>query len=82
MIKKLEDGKSSSDIPPTFIKNALGCSEFRAELLKLYGTIWETLLIPNEWGHSKLVTLWKGPAKGKASDPRSETRRSGISDDI
>ena len=71
VIKKLKDGKSSSDIPPTFIKNALGCSEFRAELLKLYGTIWETLLIPNEWGHSKLVTLWKGPAKGKASDPNA-----------
>ena len=69
VIKKLREGKSTNDIPSTFIKNALGCAEFKAELLKLYRTIWETLLIPKEWGHSKLITLWKGPAKGKASDP-------------
>ena len=37
--------------------------------MKLYRTIWEILLIPKDWGHSKLITLWKGPAKGKASDP-------------
>ena len=69
VIKKLKEGKSTNDIPPTFIKNALSCNEFREELMKLYKTIWETLLIPKDWGHSKLITLWKGPAKGKASDP-------------
>ena len=69
VIKKLKEGKSTNDIPSTFIKNALSCNEFREELMKLYKTIWETLLIPKDWGHSKLITLWKGPAKGKASDP-------------
>ena len=33
--------------------------------MKQYGTI------PREWGHSKLVTLWKGPDKGKADDPNT-----------
>ena len=69
IIKKLKDGKSTNDIPSTFIKNAIGCADFKAELLKLYETIWETLRIPKDWGHSKLITLWKGPTKGKVSDP-------------
>ena len=28
-------------------------------------------MIPNDWGHSKLVALWKGPSKGKSNDPSS-----------
>ena len=71
VIKKLKDGKSASDIPTTFIKHALGSRAFVIEIVKLYGTIWETKRIPREWGHSKLVTLWKGPAKGKADDPNT-----------
>ena len=71
VIKKLKDGKSTNDVPSSFIKCALGCLEFKNELLKLYTTIWETLSIPKDWGHSKLITLWKGPTKGKISDPSS-----------
>ena len=71
VIKKLKDGKSTNDVPSSFIKCALGCLEFKKELLKLYTTIWETLSIPKDWGHSKLITLWKGPTKGKISDPSS-----------
>ena len=41
------------------------------ELIQLYATIWETKQIPREWGHSKLVALWKGHEKGKASNPES-----------
>ena len=58
-------------IPTTFIKHALGSRDFVVEIVKLYETIWETKTIPREWGHSKLVTLWKGPAKGKAGDPNT-----------
>ena len=39
------------------------------EIEKLYQTIWYTCTIPKSWGHSKLVTLWKGPTKGKADEP-------------
>ena len=42
VIKKLKDGKSTNDVPSSFIKSALGCLEFKKELLKLYATIWET----------------------------------------
>ena len=39
VIKKLKDGKSVSDIPPTFIKHALGSRDFVVEIVKLYQTI-------------------------------------------
>ena len=28
-------------------------------------------MIPKSWGHSRLVTLWKGPSKGKAENPET-----------
>ena len=69
VIKKLKNGKSASDIPISFIKHALASTEFANELLKLYETVWATNMVPKEWGHSKLVTIWKGPGKGKQDDP-------------
>ena len=47
----------------------MGSQIFTNELVKLYKTIWETKAIPKEWGHSKLVCLWKGPQKGSSKDP-------------
>ena len=44
-------------------------TEFVEEMVKLYQTIWLTWTIPKSWDHSKLVTLWKGPTKGKVDDP-------------
>jgi len=38
-------------------------------LQKLYNEVWQTGTFSSEWGHSKLVALWKGPTKGKSSDP-------------
>ena len=38
-------------------------------MLKLYRSVWTTKAIPKEWGHSKLVTIWKGPGEGKQDDP-------------
>ena len=40
-------------------------------MVKLYESIWRTRTIPKTWGHSKLVTLWKGASKGKVDDPAS-----------
>ena len=71
VINKLKDGKSANNIPIEYIKHSLGSEEFVNEITKLYETIWTTKVIPKEWGHSKLVALWKGPAKGKADDPRT-----------
>ena len=50
---------------------ALESSDFMNEMVKLYATIWETHVIPKSWGHSKLVTLWKGSAKGNADNPEA-----------
>ena len=41
------------------------------DLHKFYTEFWETKNILSPWKHSKLVALWKGAAKEKASDPKS-----------
>ena len=69
VIRKLKNGKSSNDTPIAFIKHALNSNKFAYELLKLYQSVWTTKVIPKEWDHSKLVTIWKGPGKGKQDDP-------------
>lgn len=68
-IKKLKCGKSSNDIPVEYIKHSLESKKFVDEITKLFETIWVTKAIPSNWSHSKLITLWKGPSKGKADDP-------------
>ena len=65
----LKNGKAANDLPIAYIKCSMDCQEFVNEMVKLYKTIWETKLIPKEWGHSKLVCLWKGPGKGSPNDP-------------
>ena len=69
VIRRLKNVKSASDIPTIFIKHALDSREFAMEVVKLYKTIWVAKSMPKDWGHSRLVTLWKGPSKGKANDP-------------
>jgi len=68
-IKKQKTGKSTNDIPMEYIKYSMESRDFVEEICNLYSTIWETKLVPKRWGHSKLVTLWKGPSKGKATEP-------------
>ena len=71
VINNLKGGKAASDIPIVYIKQSMGSREFVEEIVKLYGTIWETTSIPKGWGHSRLVALWKGPGKGKVDDPKT-----------
>ena len=71
VIKKLKDGKSASDIPTAFIKHAMDNTEFAKEIVKLYETVWNHQVIPAKWGHSKLVAIWKGPAKGTIENPEA-----------
>ena len=71
IIKSLKNGKTANDIPTAYIKHAIDCSEFMDEMVKLYKTVWETNTIPTKWGHSKLVTIWKGSSKGNINDPKA-----------
>lgn len=70
-IKKLKNRKAANDIPTECLKSAMNCQQFQTEMVNLYRTIWETNKIPNEWGHSKLVLIWKGAAKGNCTDPKA-----------
>ena len=69
VIRKMISGKASSDVPMEYIKQSMCIDEFAKEMTKLYKTIWTTKKMPKIWGYSKLITLWKGPAKGKYDDP-------------
>ena len=69
ILKKLKGGKSANDIAPAFIKCALESNEMMEEILNLYKVVWETKVVPEKWGLSRLVALWKGSSKGKITDP-------------
>ena len=69
ILKKLKGGKSANDIIPAFIKCSLESEEMMYELLNLYKSVWETKIVPEKWGLSRLVALWKGASKGKITDP-------------
>ena len=69
ILKKLKNGKSSNDLPAVYLKSAIESEELINAILNLYKTVWLSKKIPSKWGHSKLVTIWKGAAKGKADDP-------------
>ena len=68
---KLKNGKSAVDIPTIYIKSAIECQGFMDEIHKLYQTIWDTNVIPIDWGHSKLVAIWKGASKGTIDNPEA-----------
>ena len=68
-LKRLKHGKSANDVPAELIKCASEDVEFLNVLTQLFSNIWTENKVPSRWGHSKLVALWKGPAKGKADDP-------------
>ena len=68
-LKKLKNGKAANDIPAELLKNAVDDEEFLSELTRLYSDVWTQNKVPSQWGHSRLVALWKGPSKGKAYDP-------------
>ena len=69
VLMNLKHGKASNDIPVAYLKYAAQSEELIEEMVKLYSLVWDTHQIPKSWGHSKLVALWKGSAKGKIDDP-------------
>ena len=71
IIKKLKDGKSANDIPSVFIKHAIDNEKFAKEMVLLYNTVFQSHVIPQQWRHSKLVALWKGPTKGAIDNPEA-----------
>ena len=70
-LSSLKPYKAANDIPTAFIKYAMECDEVVNEMEMLYRTIWRTQKLPSKWQHSRLVTIWKGASKGKATDPKA-----------
>ena len=71
VVKKLKDGKAAIDIHTVIIKHATESEEFLNELTSLYETVWKYQVLPVNWGHSKLIAIWKGPTKGRKEDPEA-----------
>ena len=65
----LKNGKAANDIPAGYFKYAEMSDKLVNEMVNTYDTIRSTHHIPKIWGHSKLVLMWKGPAKGSIKDP-------------
>jgi sorting nexin-29 len=70
-LKSLKAYKSSNDLPLAYIKFAIECDAVLNEFERLFSLIWTTEKQPADWSHSKLVALWKGADKGKATDPKT-----------
>ena len=68
-LKSLKCRKSANDAPAELFKYAHDSKPLVSEIYQMLGKIWETKQIPKSWGHSKMVTLWKGAAKGSAKKP-------------
>ena len=68
-LKTLKNGKASNDLPAEFFKYAVTSEGLIMELESLLKIIWQTQQVPTSWGHSKLIALWKGAAKGSSKDP-------------
>ena len=70
-LKKLKNGKSSSDVPPEMLKAASESEVFLTQLKKLIDEIWNCKKVPTDWGIGKLEALWKGKGRrGNASSYR------------
>ena len=70
VLTHMKNGKAANDIPVAYLRYAAQ-SELIDEMFRLYSIVWNTHQIPKSWGHSKLVALWKGSAKGKIDDPKA-----------
>ena len=68
-LNSLKNGKSANDIPAGYLKYAERSDKLVNEMVNMYDTIWSKDHIPKFWGHSKLVSMWKEPAKGSIKDP-------------
>ena len=68
-LNSLRNGKAANDIPVGYLKYAERPDKLINEMVNIYDTIWRTHHIPKFWGHSKLVSMWKGPTKGSIKDP-------------
>ena len=71
ILKKLKNGKGANDITAEHLKYAESSNELIEEMIHLYNTVWHTHTIPKFWGHSRLVSLWKGSVKGSKKDPKA-----------
>ena len=60
ILKNLKNSKAANDIPGEYLEYAENSDKIIGEMDKLYRPIWITNGIPKSWGHSKLVTIWKG----------------------
>ena len=69
MLNSLKYGKAANDIHAGYLKYAERSDKLVNEMVNTYNTIWSTHHIPEFWGHSKLVSMWKVPAKVSIKDP-------------
>ena len=69
IIKKLKNGKASTDVPAEFLKAIISCPNYVAMLETLYGEVWENVVLPEEWRKTSITALYKN--KGSRKDAKN-----------
>ena len=67
-IKKLKNGKSSSDVPAEVLKTSSKSPVVMEILLEIFEEIWKTKKTPEDFGNTKMTAIFKN--KGEILDPR------------
>ena len=58
-MKKLKNGKSSTDVPPEFLKVCSDTPNFIAMLESLFAEVWDDIIIPTLWRKTTITALYK-----------------------
>ena len=68
IIKKLKNGKASTDVPAEFLKAIISCPNYVAMLETLYGEVWENVVLPEDLRKTSITALYKN--KGSRKDAK------------
>ena len=64
-IKKLKNGKASTDIPAEFLKAIVDCPNYLHMLECLYKEVWEDVVIADLWRKTSITALYKNKGSRK-----------------
>jgi hypothetical protein len=66
VLKKLKNGKASTDVPVEFMKAAAGSNSYMTALESVYRETWEELVLAELWRKTAITALYKN--KGRRKD--------------
>ena len=65
VIRKLKNGKASTDVPAEFLKAIVGCPSYINMLENLYCEVWDDVILPELWRKTTITPLYKNKGSRK-----------------